>query len=99
MKSENINLLFHQKETASTAYRHYETWISKGIPIIQRNPFTERKYSGLPILWTDDYSEINDKYLEAKYNEFLDKEFDFRRILLSKYTPEIQRQINTCYKI
>jgi len=74
-------------------YRHYETWISKGIPIIQRNPFIERKYSGLPILWTDDYSEINDEYLEEKYNEFLDKDFDFRRILLSKYTAEIQRQI------
>ena len=79
-------------------YRHYETWISKGIPIIQRNPFMERKYSGLPILWTDDYSEINDEYLEEKYNEFLGKDFDFRRILLSKYTHEIQTQIKHVIK-
>jgi hypothetical protein len=52
----------------------------------------------LPILWTDDYSEINDEYLEGKYNEFLDKDFDFRRILLSKYTHEIQTQIKHVIK-
>jgi len=74
-------------------FRHYETWISKGIPIIQHNEFMRRKYSGLPILWTDDYSEITDEYLETKYNEFLNKDFDFRRILLSSYSLEIQRQI------
>lgn len=74
-------------------YRHYETWISKGIPIIQRNPFIEKKYCGLPILWTDDYSEITDDYLEDKYTEFLDKDFDFSKILLSKYPDKIQQQI------
>lgn len=74
-------------------YRHYETWISKGIPIIQRNPFIEKKYSGLPILWTDDYSEITDSYLEEKYEEFLHKNYDFRKILLSKYPEKIQKQI------
>ena len=74
-------------------YRHYETWISKGIPIIQRNPFIEKKYSGLPILWTDDYSEITNDYLKEKYTEFLNKDFDFSKILLSKYPEKIQKQI------
>ena len=74
-------------------YRHYETWISKGIPIIQRNYFIEQKYNGLPILWTDDYSEITDDYLEQKYLEFLNTEFDFSKILLSKYPDKIQKQI------
>lgn len=74
-------------------YRHYETWISKGIPIIQRNSFIETKYYGLPILWTDDYSEITDSYLEEKYHEFLNKNYDFSKILLSKYPDEIQKQI------
>ena len=79
-------------------FRHYETWISKGIPIIQRNEFTRRKYSGLPILWTDDYSEITDEYLNRKYNDFLEKDFDFRRILFSSYSPELQRQIKHTIK-
>jgi hypothetical protein len=74
-------------------YRHYETWLSKGIPIIQYNKFIAQKYNGLPILWTKDYSEINDNYLNKKYEEFLNKSFDFRRVLLSHYTLELQRQI------
>ena len=76
-------------------YRHYETWLSKGIPIIQYSSFIANKYKGLPILWTRDYSEINDDYLNKKYNEFLNKSFDFRRVLLSYYIPEMQRQIIT----
>ena len=74
-------------------YRHYETWISKGIPIIEYNPFIEKKYSTLPILWTRDYGEINDNYLNDKYNSFLNKEYDFRRLLRTQYKPEIQNLI------
>ncbi len=78
-------------------FRHYETWISKGIPIIPYNNFIARKYSTLPILWTQDYSEINDTYLNTQYEKFLDKEYDFRRLLLTKYTPRIQFEIaNIC---
>ena len=76
-------------------YRHYETWLSKGIPIMQYNTLMASKYKGLPILWTRDYSEINDNYLNKKYEEFLNNSFDFRRVLLSSYLPELQRQIHT----
>ena len=31
------------------------------------------KYDGLPVLYTHDYSEINDAYLNEKYNEMLEK--------------------------
>lgn len=74
-------------------HRHYETWISKGIPIIEYNSFIEKKYSTLPILWTRDYSEINNDYLETQYHNFLDKKYDFRRLLLTHYKPKIQREI------
>jgi len=78
-------------------YRHYETWLSKGIPIIEYNSFIEKKYSTLPILWTRDYSEINDNYLNSIYPKFLDKNYDFRRLLLTKYNPRIQYEItNVC---
>ncbi|GAF98813.1 unnamed protein product, partial [marine sediment metagenome] len=80
-------------------YRHYETWISKGIPIIEYNSFIQKKYSTLPILWTRDYREINDEYLNNQYTQFLDAKFDFRRLLLSQYNPEIQKQIITVNKI
>ena len=79
-------------------YRHYETWISKGIPIIERNAFIQKKYQGLPILWTSDYSEINDSYLEQCYSQFMERDFDFRRLLLTQYQPEIRKQILTISK-
>jgi len=74
-------------------YRHYETWISKGIPIIEYNSFIQKKYKNLPILWTKDYSEINDTYLNNMYEKFLDNEYDFRRLLLTHYKPNIQQKI------
>ncbi len=74
-------------------YRHYETWISKGIPIIEYNSFIEKKYSKLPILWTRDYAEINDSYLNSQYPKFLDREYDFRKLLFRKYKPHFQREI------
>ena len=76
-------------------YRHYETWISKGIPIIEFNSFIAKKYYGLPILWTIDYSEINDDYLTKQYEIMSNKTYDFRKILLSSYNPKIQREIIT----
>ena len=76
-------------------YRNYETWISKGIPIVEHNEFLAKKYKDLPILWTYDYSEINNDYLNDQYEKFLNKDFDFRRVLLGHYTPKIQRQILT----
>ena len=74
-------------------YRHYETWISKGIPIIEYNAFIEKKYSTLPILWTRDYAEINDNYLKSVYPGFLAKNYDFRRLLLGYYKKPIQAKI------
>jgi len=74
-------------------HRHYETWISKGIPIIDYHPFLEKKFSGLPILWTNDFSEITPSYLNNIYDKFLEKEFDFRKLLFKYYKPEFQREI------
>jgi len=74
-------------------HRHYETLISKGIPIIDYHPFLAKKFHGLPILWTKDFSEINPEYLGRAYNKFLDMDFDFRRLLFTHYSPEIRRQM------
>jgi len=76
-------------------FRHYETWISKGIPIIEFNSFIAKKYYGLPILWTIDYSEINDNYLTNQYDIISNKTYDFRKLLLSSYNSNIQKQILT----
>jgi hypothetical protein len=63
------------------------------IPIVEHNPLTEEKYKGCPILYTKDYSEITHEYLEAKYKEMLDKNYDFSRLFLSYYSKEEQLAI------
>ena len=89
-------------------HRHYETMLAKGIPIIQKpneeysnercgvNSHME-KYEDLPVLWTEDYSEFTSDYLEEKFDEFLETEFDFLKMTKSywrKLSPEIDKCMN-----
>jgi len=74
-------------------HRHYEALMFGCIPIVERNAHIEEKYKGCPILWTTDYSEITVPYLEKVYSEMIDKVYDFSRLFLTYYTPEIQKQI------
>lgn len=73
-------------------HRHYEALMAGCIPIIERNPLIEEKYKGCPILYTTDYSEITEEYLNTKYAEMLNTKYDFSRLFLTSYTEE---QINT----
>jgi hypothetical protein len=75
-------------------HRHYEALMAGCIPILQRNPQIEKKYSGCPILWTTDYSEITTSYLEEKYSEMIDQNYDFSCLNLSHYPYDLQLKIN-----
>ena len=66
-------------------HRHYEALMAGCIPIIEDNPLVREKYRGCPILFTKDYSEINEQYLEQRYKEMIDQPFDFSRLFLSSY--------------
>ena len=71
-------------------HRHYEALMAGCIPIIEDNPLIREKYRGCPILFTKDYSEINEFYLEEKYKEMIDKTYNFSRLFLSSYKLEDQ---------
>lgn len=77
-------------------HRHYEALLAGCIPILEKNPLTEEKYKGCPILWTTDYSEITPEYLEKVYTEMLEKTYDFSCLFLSNYSPEQQAEIKRC---
>ena len=77
-------------------HRHYEALLAGCIPIMEKNPLAENKYANLPILWTIDYSEINNEYLESKYIEMLDLEYDFSSLFLNNYDYNIQNYIKDC---
>jgi hypothetical protein len=74
-------------------HRHYEALMAGCIPILERNPLTEKKYVGCPVLWTTDYSEITEEYLLKKYEEMIDKDYNFSGLFLSSYPPHIRGQI------
>ena len=76
-------------------HRHYESLIAGCVPIVEDNPLIRKKYEGCPILYTKDYSEITEEYLNKKYEELKTQLFDFSRLLLSNYSDEQQYVIKT----
>jgi hypothetical protein len=74
-------------------HRLYEALMAGCIPIVERRPHIADKYKGCPILFTTDYSEINELYLREKYREMIDKEWDFSALYLSTYSDEEQAAI------
>jgi len=74
-------------------HRHYEALIAGCIPIVENHPGIAEKYSGCPVLFTDDYSEITEEYLAAKYAEMVDQTYDFSRLFLSSYDVSTQNEI------
>jgi len=77
-------------------HRHYEALIAGCIPIIEYNDHIQEKYQGCPILYTNDYTEITEEYLTKKYNEMLDTEYDFSKLMLDYYDEETIKEIKKC---
>ena len=44
-------------------------------------------------MFTDDYSEITEEYLQAKYAEMIDTVYDFSRLFLDYYSEDQIRKI------
>jgi len=63
---------------------------------MEYNPIILQKYAGLPILYTQTYQEITKEYLETKYDEMKGQVYDFSRLFLQYYSPELQNQIKIC---
>lgn len=74
-------------------HRHYEALISGCIPIIEENVYMRNKYKNLPILYTKNYSEITNEYLEEKYREMLNKEYNFSNLFIINFSYENQKLI------
>ena len=80
-------------------HRHYEALMAGCIPIIEKNILTEHKYKNLPILYTTDYTEITDEYLNNIYISMLDKEYDFSSLFINNYNNDTQNYIRNCGNI
>jgi hypothetical protein len=89
----NYKFIISPEGNGIDCHRHYEALIAGCIPIMEKNKLTEEKYKGCPILWTSDYSEINENYLMEKYKEMLNEKYDFSCLFLSNYDIKMQTQI------
>lgn len=77
-------------------HRHYEALMAGCIPIVEYNEHISEKYGDVPILYTKDYSEINDKYLEEVYERMSKKVYNFSKLFLNFFNQEIREQIIYC---
>jgi hypothetical protein len=65
-------------------YRHWECLYLGAIPIVQASP-AMAPFSDLPILFTEDFSEIDQPYLEAQWERFRPRHFELNRLMKSFY--------------
>jgi len=89
----NYKFVISPEGNGIDCHRHYEALIAGCIPIIEDNIGIRQKYNGLPILFTNNYSEITPGFLEKCYNDMIDKEWDFSRLFLDFYPEKIQNEI------
>jgi len=76
-------------------HRHYEALMAGCIPVVEESEHVRKVYGNCPILYTKDYSEITPEYLLKKYEEMIDKTYDFSRLFISSYSSEEQESIKT----
>lgn len=63
-------------------FRTWEALYLKSIPIVQENVHLNA-FKDLPLLYTKDYSEITKKYLEEKYEEMLETDYNIDKLCFS----------------
>lgn len=76
----------------SDCYRHWEALYLGTIPIVEADT-TTRAFSDLPILFTEDYSEVDRPYLEARWRRFGERRFDFGQLRKSHYRERFRSSV------
>ena len=74
-------------------HRHYEALLCGCIPIVEYNEDIVKKYKGLPVLYTRDYTEINPQYLNMMYKKMILKKYNFNKLLINFFTDEEIKEI------
>ncbi len=92
----NFKFVVSPEGNGIDCHRHYEALWAGCIPIVEENNMIKQKYGNVPILYTKDYTEINEEYLIKKYNEMLDASYDFSRLFLNSYNVRERQQIILC---
>ena len=77
----------------SDCHRHYEALLCGCIPIVEYNEKIVKKYEGLPILYTKDYSELTPGYLNMVYRRMIFQKYNFSKLMLSYFSENDREEI------
>lgn len=77
-------------------HRTYEALWCGCIPIVERvnQKHIRQLYGNVPILWTNDYSEITPEYLWKMHNAIQKMQFDFSKLYYESLSSEQQEQVH-----
>lgn len=73
-------------------HRTWEALYMRSIPVVQRSPEMDH-FRDLPILYTDDYSELSPDYLEDQYEKMMETEYAIDKLYLSYWRAKIEGAI------
>lgn len=74
-------------------YRTWESLYLGAIPIVMASP-PMSEFIGLPMIFTRDYSELSESYLERRWERISRKSFEVERMLLSYYRSHFRSSVS-----
>ena len=89
----NYKFVISPEGNGVDCHRHYEALMAGCIPVVEDSEHIRTVYGNCPILYTTDYSEITPEYLQKRYDEMIDKTYDFSKLFVSSYSPDIETEI------
>ena len=78
------------KGLAPDCYRTWEALLVGSIPVIRKSQL-DVMFEGLPVLLVDEWEEIDEDYLNKKYEEFTSKKYDIKRLYMEYWTDKIMK--------
>ncbi len=70
---------------AVDCHRNWEVLLLKRVPIMKKNPYLQECYKDYPILWVDDYADVN-KTMLAEHDDLFIKARNLDQNLLDLYS-------------
>ena len=89
---KSSKFVFCPRGNGIDTHRLWETLYMGSIPIVKYE-ITHELFTDLPILFINDWSEINEDFLEQKYVEMIDKEWNMEKLKLSYWVNFIKNKI------
>ncbi len=99
--------LTHYKFVASPegngidCHRHYEALVAGCIIIVEKyhQNIMNKKYGDVPMLFTDNYSEITTQYLIEQYSRMINQTYNFSHLFFSHWSvgEQVQMKKNSIY--